>query len=87
LLSDVRVAGIAAGLHVLLELPAGQHEDEVVARAAHHGLAIEALRPYSTSARHDRAALVVGYGTPPEHAFTGAVARLCAVLNDPPPDP
>ena len=36
---------------------------------------------------HDRAALVVGYGTPPEHAFTGAVARLCAVLNDPPPDP
>ena len=83
----VRVAGIAAGLHVLLELPGGQHEDEVVARAAHHGLAIEGLGPYSTSARHDRAALVVGYGTPPEHAFTGAVARLCAVLNDPPPDP
>ena len=28
-------------------------------------------------------ALVVGYGTPPEHAFTGAVARLCAVLDGP----
>jgi GntR family transcriptional regulator/MocR family aminotransferase len=84
---QVRVAGIAAGLHVLLELPAGQHEEDVLARAAHHGLAIEGLRPYSASARHDRAALVVGYGTPPEHAFTGAVARLCAVLSAPQPDP
>jgi GntR family transcriptional regulator/MocR family aminotransferase len=27
-------------------------------------------------------ALVVGYGTPPDHAFTAAVARLCAVLAD-----
>ena len=27
-------------------------------------------------------ALVVGYGTPPEHAFTGALARLCAVLAE-----
>ena len=26
------------------------------------------------------AALVVGYGTPPEHAFGGAVARLCQIL-------
>ena len=30
----VRVTGIAAGLHALAELPAGQDEDEVVARAA-----------------------------------------------------
>lgn len=27
-------------------------------------------------------ALVVGYGTPPEHAYTGAVARLTAVLAE-----
>ena len=27
-------------------------------------------------------ALVVGYGTPPEHAFTGALARLCAALRE-----
>jgi GntR family transcriptional regulator/MocR family aminotransferase len=31
-----------------------------------------------------RQALVIGYATPPEHAFTGAVARLMAVLTGAP---
>ena len=39
------------------------------------------LAPYRVTGRHDRPALIVGYGTPPEHAFSGAVARLCAVLR------
>jgi GntR family transcriptional regulator/MocR family aminotransferase len=30
-----------------------------------------------------RQALVIGYGSPPEHSFSGAVARLCAAFNDP----
>lgn len=77
----VRTTGIAAGLHALVELPAGRREDDVVARAARHGLAVEGLGPYCATERHDRPALVVGYGTPPEHAFTAAVARLCAVLE------
>jgi GntR family transcriptional regulator/MocR family aminotransferase len=78
----VRVTGIAAGLHVLLELPAGQPEEDVIARAGRHGLAVQGLRPFRAAGAHHPAALVVGYGTPPAHAFTGAVARLCAVLND-----
>ena len=77
----VRVSGIAAGLHALLELPAGQREEDVVARAARHGLAIEGLRAY-TAAGHERApALIAGYATPPGHAFTTALARLCAALS------
>jgi GntR family transcriptional regulator/MocR family aminotransferase len=80
---QVRVTGIAAGLHALLELPPGRREDDIIARAAARGLAIGALGPYCATERHDHAALVVGYGTPPNHAFTGAVARLCAVLDDP----
>ncbi len=81
---DVQVTGIAAGLHALLTLPAGQREEEVVSRAARRSLALEGLRPYSAPRRHTRGpSLVVGYGTPPEHAFTGAVARLCAVLTEP----
>ena len=39
----VRISGIAAGLHALLELPGGQTEDEIVARAAQRGLAVEGL--------------------------------------------
>jgi GntR family transcriptional regulator / MocR family aminotransferase len=74
------VTGIAAGLHALVELPPGQDEAEVVARAAEHDLALDALATYATRGSARRA-LVVGYGTPPDHLFTSALARLCAVLH------
>ena len=91
----VRVTGIAAGLHALCELPPGLTEDQVVARAAARGLEVEGLARYraanqatnrATDAGREhpaRQALVIGYGSPPEHSFSGAVARLCAALNDP----
>ena len=81
---QVRVTGIAAGLHALLELPpdAGP-EEAVVARAARAGLAVEGLAKYRYTPAPDSApaALVVGYGTPAEHAFTGALDALCTVLR------
>jgi GntR family transcriptional regulator/MocR family aminotransferase len=76
-----RVTGIAAGMHALVELAgagAGT-EEEVIARAARHGLAVDGLGSYSAARPHSPA-LVVGYGRPPDHAFTTALARLCAVL-------
>jgi GntR family transcriptional regulator/MocR family aminotransferase len=78
---QVRVTGIAAGLHAVLRLPPGPREDSLVARAARHGLAVEGLGAYSMPG-HDAGgpALVVGYATPPGHAYSTAVARLCAVL-------
>jgi GntR family transcriptional regulator/MocR family aminotransferase len=82
---SVRVTGIAAGLHALLELPEGRTEDEIVARASRrHGLAIEGLSSYRSTGQEHGPALVVGYGTPPPHALTDAIARLCAVLADRP---
>jgi GntR family transcriptional regulator / MocR family aminotransferase len=80
--SRLRVTGIAAGLHALLELPPGRAEDDLVARAARRGLAVEGLGPYCAPGHPRGPALVLGYGTPPEHAFTGALARLCAVLAE-----
>ncbi len=78
---QVRVTGIAAGLHAVLRLPPGPREDALVARAARHGLAVEGLGSYAMPG-HDIGgpALVVGYATPPGHAYSTAVARLCAVL-------
>jgi GntR family transcriptional regulator / MocR family aminotransferase len=76
----VRVTGIAAGLHALAELPADHDEGAIVARAAAHDLALEGLDAYRGSGQRHGPALVVGYGTPPEHAFTAAVARLRAAL-------
>ncbi|MEU6082263.1 PLP-dependent aminotransferase family protein [Streptomyces sp. NPDC047108] len=85
----LRVTGIAAGLHAVLELPTGTERSVIGAAAAWHGLALDGLGRY----RHEDAetagagrpdagpdALVVGYGTPPDHAFSGALDALCAAL-------
>ncbi|MFF5854696.1 PLP-dependent aminotransferase family protein [Streptomyces sp. NPDC012751] len=77
----VRVTGIAAGLHALLRLPPGT-EQSVVRAAVWQGLALHGLAFH----RHPEAvtepvdALVVGYGTPPDSAWAGALEALCRVL-------
>jgi GntR family transcriptional regulator/MocR family aminotransferase len=76
----VRVTGIAAGLHAVAELPAGCSEDQVVEHAASRGLAIEGLGRYALRDGDRRPALVIGYATPAEHAYTTALARLAATL-------
>lgn len=78
------MSGIAAGLQALVELPAGRREQEVVAAARERGLALSGLSMFGEPSERNRQALVVGYAKPPEHAFTGAVARLAAVLASPP---
>jgi GntR family transcriptional regulator/MocR family aminotransferase len=80
---QLHVLGIAAGMHALLQLPEGHTEDETVTRAAQRGLALEGLGAYRLTRQPHQPALVLGYATPPDHAFTGAIARLCAVLTDP----
>lgn len=79
---ESRVTGIAAGLHVMLRLAPGDDEDEIIAGAARRGLALEGLGEYSPPDEPRPAALVIGYGGPPEHAYTAAVARLTAVLSE-----
>jgi GntR family transcriptional regulator/MocR family aminotransferase len=81
---DVRVTGVAAGLHAVVELPAGHDENHVIASAAQHDLAIETLNGYQRDDTPHGPALVVGYGTPPEHAFSSAVAKLCAAIRSAP---
>ncbi|MGW4895406.1 MocR-like pyridoxine biosynthesis transcription factor PdxR [Kitasatospora sp. NPDC004240] len=83
----VEVTGIAAGLHAVLRLEPGT-ERSVLKAARYRGLAVEGLADY----RHPQAdpvampatdGLVVGYATPPDHAYPAALAALCDVL--PPP--
>ena len=84
---QVEVTGIAAGLHAVLRLPPGSEQAAV--RAAHwQGLALDGLAEF----RHPEApvsapdgpdepdGLVVGYATPPEHAYGAALEALCAAL-------
>jgi GntR family transcriptional regulator/MocR family aminotransferase len=76
-----QITGIAAGLHALLSLPEGSYEADIIARAAHHGLALRGLSSFA-SVEPPTTALVIGYGTPPDHAYTTALARLTAALAD-----
>jgi GntR family transcriptional regulator / MocR family aminotransferase len=78
----VEVSGIAAGLHVLVRLPPGVTEDDVVALAAGRGLALQGLASCRAGGQELGPALIVGYATPPGHAFSAAVARVCAVLRE-----
>jgi GntR family transcriptional regulator/MocR family aminotransferase len=79
----VHATGIAAGLHAVLRLPPGT-EQAVVRAAAWQGLGVVGLSDH----RHPDAApsvphpdaLVVGYGTPADHAWSGALDALCRVL-------
>lgn len=75
------VAGIAAGLHVVLDLAPGM-ERPVLHAAAGQGLALEGL----SSFRHPasdlpvREAVVVGYGTPPDSAWSPTLSALLSSL-------
>jgi GntR family transcriptional regulator/MocR family aminotransferase len=78
----VRLSGIAAGLHALAELPADWTEDGVISAATRRGVAVEGLADYTAAGFERDPALVVGYGRPANHAFSTAVSRLCAALDE-----
>ncbi|MBH1935936.1 PLP-dependent aminotransferase family protein [Streptomyces sp. AV19] len=83
----IGVAGIAAGLHIVLRLPPGT-EEATVRAARGRGVALEGLARF----RHPRAdafaatrdgigdGIVVAYGTPPDHAFSAALEALLEAL-------
>ncbi|MEV5428755.1 PLP-dependent aminotransferase family protein [Streptomyces sp. NPDC052701] len=77
----VEVTGVAAGLHAVLRLPPGT-ERSAVGAAARRGIALDGLagfrHPDTDMPAHD--GLVVGYATPPEHAYGAALEALCEAL-------
>jgi GntR family transcriptional regulator/MocR family aminotransferase len=77
----LRVQGIAAGLHVLITLPAGLDEHVVADSARQHGLGVYPLSDYCRDARHSQRALVLGYGSLSEPAVGAGVAQLANVIS------
>jgi GntR family transcriptional regulator/MocR family aminotransferase len=87
---EVRVTGIAAGLHAVVELPPGT-EGAALTAAERHGVAVEGLSGYrhpdavGRGVREDGVdgpdGLVVGYATPPERLYGGALDALCNALG------
>lgn len=80
---QVRVTGIAAGLHVLIELPAGT-EPAALSAARAEQVAVQQLdffRFGDPPPLADTDALVVGYGAPPDHLYPAALAALTRALS------
>ncbi|MFF3862056.1 PLP-dependent aminotransferase family protein [Streptomyces sp. NPDC002209] len=77
----VAVSGIAAGLHAVLDLPAGT-QASVLRAAAWQDLALETLSQYThpEAGLAPREALVVGYGTPSTSAWSPTLAALLSAL-------
>jgi GntR family transcriptional regulator/MocR family aminotransferase len=78
LLGDRHTRGIAAGLHLVVDV-----EDEAVVLAAgdREGVALHGLAPFW----HDTGAqgLVIGYAAPPQHAYAAALDALGRALRGP----
>ena len=85
-LPEARVLGIEAGLHAILELPDGA-PDEAAAMGAVRAASV-GVHPLSAYMRlpPGRApaspSLVIGYGTPPAHAYQAAIGALTEALCD-----
>jgi len=76
-LPQVRVPGVAAGLHLYAELPPGWDEERVVAAAAAAGLTADPVAPARTAPGPP--AVVIGVARLPGH-------RIAAAAREPAPD-
>ncbi len=79
---SIGVRGIAAGLHAVVDLPGdGPTEADVVASLAAAGVVVHGLSGYWHRSRSRRPGIVIGFGTPAEHAFPAALAALTEELR------
>jgi GntR family transcriptional regulator / MocR family aminotransferase len=78
-LPELGVKGVAAGLHVLLELPAALDDARVATEAAEHGIRVEPLSRFALE--RPASGLVIGYGRVHEESVEPAVVALAAAIR------
>jgi GntR family transcriptional regulator / MocR family aminotransferase len=72
--------GISAGLHLVLRLTRVTEQDTIAA-LVRQSVAVDRLSRYWMSNEDHEPGLVIGYATPPEHAYTPAVDALVEALK------
>ena len=80
-LPAVRIRGVAAGLHLMIELDRDADESAIVAAAASRSVAVYGVRVHRARPRAGPPALLLGYGAMSEAAIAEGVARLALVAT------
>jgi GntR family transcriptional regulator/MocR family aminotransferase len=81
-LPHLRFHGVAAGLHMMIELDAEVDERAVIASAARRSVRLYGAGAYRAKPLSGPPALVVGYGALPESEMREAVRLLAAILTE-----
>lgn len=81
-LPPARLSGVAAGLHAVLHLP-GTTSDEagLLDLLTTHGVAVDRLSAFYSRRADAPLGVVVGYTTPPQHAYESAVSALVTAIR------
>ncbi|MFJ1763416.1 PLP-dependent aminotransferase family protein [Amycolatopsis sp. NPDC088138] len=82
--TDVPLDGVPAGLHALLPLASRQEEKRVIDAGLAAGLQLQGINAagYWHSPDRPEAGLIIGYATPPQHAWRPALDALAELLGD-----
>lgn len=82
-LPKARLRGVAAGLHVQLDLPSGSDEPAIVSAAAERGVRFEPLGPhrFAAAVADEAPALLLGYAALSEQAIRRGVAELAVAVD------
>ena len=77
--------GVAAGLHALLPAESAERERALIARGRRAGVALHGLHAdgyWREPGGNRPAALIIGYATPPPHAWSRALEALAEVVQE-----
>jgi GntR family transcriptional regulator/MocR family aminotransferase len=80
-LPDLFVTEMAAGLHVVVELPSRELEGAVVAAARSAGVIVQSIAQHALPGYDGPAGILVGYGSVPEPTLPHAVERLARAIR------
>lgn len=80
-LPGIQLSGIAAGLHLVLELPRGTRSADVVEQAANADVGVSDLDTYRMAPDSSRPGLVLGYGNLADNAVLPAVTELAHAIE------
>ncbi len=82
----VRIAGVAAGMHVLAEFDLGLSEAELLAQASAVGVGLYPASQCFIDRKRPRAGILLGFGHLPEALIVKGVAHLARQIGLPPGD-